>query len=262
MRRPYRIPLAALALGMIAALPASVGLASAQDGADGENPALDTLRELVPEGFPGEYDLTTADEEYGKLVSLFGQNTIVTDFGDGSKLTGVCGGFAYSFDADGLLLDAAFDAGDANPPVDIGGNGIGTQAFTASNPFEVDTDGLVMYFGFMPRKGDGPLDHRWEIKTQGISLDKGGDPNPRLKNRNAGIVDLANDLPSVLKANFKAKISGRLDEKSGLGPCIGEGHVQFDGPFLNVVSAAGLALAGAGILGLLFNSRPALTWKE
>ncbi len=118
-----------------------------------------------------------------------------------------------------------------------------------------------MYFGFMPLHGDGPINHHWEIKTEGISLDKGGDPNPRLKNRNAGIVDLSKDLPSVLKANFKAKVSGQLIEGGNLGPCIGRGHVKFNGPFLNVVSAAGLALAGAGILGLLFNSRPALTWK-
>lgn len=261
MRPRYRVPLAVLAFGMIAALPISAGVAAAQDAPDDESPALDALRAAVPQGFPGDYDLTTADEEFAKLATLFDQNTIVTDFGDGSKLTGVCGGWAYSYDSHGSLLDAAFDAGDSNPPIDIGGDGLGTQAFTASNPFEVDTNGVVLYFGFMPRKGDGPLDHRWEIKTQGISLDKGGDPNPRLKNRNAGIVDLANDLPSALKANFKAKVSGRLDEKGGLGPCIGEGHVQFNGPFLNVVSAAGLALAGAGILGLLFNSRPALTWK-
>ena len=262
MRRRYRILIALLSLGMLAALPVSAGIAAAQDSSGGGDPALDALRAIVPTGYPGEYDLTSADAEYGQLVSLFLGNTIVPDFGNGSKLTGVCGGFAYSYDSNGDLLDAAFDAGTSDPPVDIGGANAGDQAFTAGNPFEVDTDGLVVYFGFMPRDGDGPVDHHWEIKTQGISLDKGGDPNPRLKNRNAGIVDLANDLPSFLKANFKAKISGRLDEASGLGPCIGEGHVQFNGPFLNVVSAAGLALAGLGVFGLLFNSRPAFTWKS
>jgi len=261
MRRSYRILIALLSLGVLAALPVSAGIAAAHGDSGGGDPALDALRDAVPQGFPGEYDLTSADQEYGQLVSLFDQNTIVPDFGSGSKLTGVCGGFAFSYDSNGDLLDAAFDAGNDDPPIDIGGSNLGDQAFTAGNPFEVDTEGLVTYFGFMPRNGDGPLDHHWEIKTQGISLDKGGDPNPNGKNRNAGIVDLANDLPSALKANFKAKISGRLDEASGIGPCIGEGHVQFNGPFLNVVSAAGLALAGFGVLGLLFNSRPAYTWK-
>ncbi len=261
MRQRHRIILAVFTFGLVAALPISAGMAAAQDAPAPSDADLEALRALVPPGFPGEYDLKQGDAEFGKLAALFNQNTIVPDFGDGSELSGVCGGWAYSYDSNGDLLDAAFDAGDDNPPVDIGGNGIGTQAFTSSNPFEVDTDGLVMYFGFMPLHGDGPLDHHWEIKTQGISLDKGGDPNPKLKNRNAGIVDLANDLPSALKANFKAKVSGQLTEASGMGPCTGAGHVQFNGPFLNVVSAAGLALGGAGILGLLFNSRPAMTWR-
>lgn len=261
MRRHYRVLLAAIALGMVTTLSVPAGLAAAQDDTGPDNPDLDTLRAIVPQGFPGEYDLTTADAEFGAIAAFFNQNTIVEDFGTGSALTGVCGGWAYSYDSNGDLLDAAFDAGDDGPPVDIGGRGIGTQAFTSSNPFEVDTGGIVMYFGFMPLEGAGPLNHRWEIKTQGISLDKGGDPNANRNNRNVGIVDLANDLPRVLKANFEAKISGRLDEQSGLGPCVGQGHVQFDGPFLNIVSAAGLALAGVGILGLLFNSRPAHTWR-
>jgi len=253
--------MALLSLGMLAALPISAGLAAAQDNPGEADPTFDALRALVPPSFPGEYDLTAADEEYGKFTSMFGESTAIPDFGSGSKLTGVCGGFAFSYDSNEVLLDAAYDAGDNDPPIDVGGSNLGDQAFTAGNPFEVDTNGVVLYFGFMPRKGDGPLDHRWEIKTQGISLDRGGDPNPHRKNRNVGIVDLANDLPGALKANFKAKISGRIDDAGGVGPCVGEGHVQFNGPFLNVISAAGLAMAGLGIFGLLFNSRPAYTWK-
>ncbi len=119
---------------------------------------------------------------------------------------------------------------------------------------------MVVYFGFMPAVGDGPEEHRWEITTEGISLDSGGDPNPRLKNRNAGLVDLDNDLPAFLKTNFNARIEGRLDSNN-LAPCIGAGHIEFRGPFLNIISATGLALAGAGVIGLLFNSRPARTWR-
>ena len=72
-------------------------------------------------------------------------------------------------------VDAAADWGDDNPPVDLLDGG---QAFTTSNRFKVDTRGVVVYYGFMPHEGDGPIDHEWEVKTSGISLDSGGDPNP------------------------------------------------------------------------------------
>ena len=36
---------------------------------------------------------------------------------------------------------------------------------------------------------------------------------------------------------------------------------ELSGPFLNVISATGMALAGLGVIGLLFNSRPAMTWR-
>ncbi len=100
----------------------------------------------------------------------------------------------------------------------------------------------------------------WEITTEGISLDRGGDPNPNFKNRNAGLVDLANDLPDLLKTNFNARIEGDMSTTNGLS-CVGHAHIEFSGPFLNVISAVGLALAGAGVIGLLFNSRPAMTWR-
>ncbi len=119
MRQRYRIVLAVFTFGMVAALPISAGLAAAQDTPTPSNADLEALRQLVPEGFPGEYDLTKGDEEFGKLTALFDQNTIVTDFGDGSELSGVCGGWAYSYDSNGDLLDAVFDAGDNNPPVTL-----------------------------------------------------------------------------------------------------------------------------------------------
>lgn len=217
---------------------------------------LDEIRQLIPEGEPGEYDLTEADAEFGELVALFGESSEVADFGTGSELSGPCGGFAYSYDADGQLLDAAADAGDDNPPVDLLDGG---QAFTAGNPFKVDTSGVVVYFGFAPRAGDGPLDHRWSIKTGGVSVDEGGDPNPNGKNRNAGLVDLDQDLP--VKFSAKVKVEGRMDS-TNLASCVGKGHVEFIGNgLLDPIGIGGLLLLGGGIFGLLFNARPARTWK-
>ena len=219
--------------------------------------ALDEIRALVPEGDPGKYDLTEASEEFGQYVILFGQSTEVADFGDGSQLTGMCGGFAYSYDKNGDLLDAAIDLGDGDAPVDLLE---GTQAFTSGNPFKVDPRGVVVYYGFSPESGDGPEDHRWYIKTSGISLDKGGDPNPQLKNRNAGLVDLNKDLP--VKFTAKVKIEGHMMSENQ-PDCVGKGHVSFEGDGLtDPVGLAGLALLGGGIFALLFNSRPAITWKS
>ena len=112
----------------------------------------------------------------------------------------------------------------------------------------------------MPRDGDGPLDHEWSIKTSGISLDSGGDPNPNGKNRNAGVVDLAEDLPVKFSAN--AKVTGELTS-ANIGKCLGEGHVEFIGNGLtDPVGIAAIALFAGGLFGLLFNARPAMTWKE
>jgi hypothetical protein len=222
-----------------------------------DDATLDQIRAQIPEGEPGEYDLTEASAEFGQLVSLFGQSTVVADFGVGSELTGLCGGFAYSYDKNGDLLDAAFDVGDDNPPVDLLD---GTQAFTASNRFRVDPRGVVVYYGFAPESGDGPLNHSWYIKTSGISLDKGGDPNTLLKNRNAGIVDLDNDLPVKFTANIEVEAHMRSDNQPD---CFGVGHVSVEGDGLtDPVGIAGLALLGGGVFGLLFNARPAMTWKS
>jgi hypothetical protein len=230
--------------------------ALAQDGGLDQD-TLDALRAEIPEGFPGKYDLTEASAEFGQLVSLSGQSTQVPNFGDGSQLTGMCGGYAYSYDENGDLIDAVMDIGNDAPPIDLLDGG---QAFTSSNPFKVDTRGLVQYYGFSPEDGDGPEDHRWFIKTSGISLDKGGDPNTQLKNRNAGIVDLAEDLP--IKFTARVKVSGEMTSMNQ-PDCIGKGHVDFLGNGLtDPVGLAGLALLGGGIFGLLFNSRPAYTYKS
>lgn len=255
---PSRLFLAAF---VAVAVVAGVGLlpvfaldASAQNDSD---PALDAIRAEIPEGNPGKSDLTEASQEFRKLVELYGQTTQIVDFGDGSMLIGPCGGYAYSYDKNGALLDAAMDVGDGSPPVDLL-DGL-QQAFTSGNPFKVDPRGVVTYYGFSPEDGDGPRNHEWFIKTSGISLDKGGDPNTNLKNRNTGLVDLANDLP--VKFTAKIKIEGEMMSEN-LATCVGRGHVSVEGDGLtDPVGLAGLALLGGGLFGLLFNARPAMTYK-
>jgi hypothetical protein len=230
--------------------------ARAQDGESNDD-ALEQLRELVPVGEPGDYDITKADAIYGQIAELVGLTTAVADFGSGSRLTGPCGGFAYSYDDDGFLLDAAADLGDASPPIDLIDGG---QAFTDDNPFKVDTSGVVLYYGFSPRDGDGPHEHHWTIKTSGVSVDNGGDPNPQGKNRNVGLLDLDEQLPF----DFSARVTVKGDMTAqNLEACIGEGHVEFiGGGLLSPIGIAALAVFAGGLVGLLFNARPAKTWKE
>lgn len=251
--------------GVIAAVAAVtaalLGGSDVQAGVDAppdlDQQVLDALRAEIPEGFPGRDDVTESSAEFGRLVAIYGASTQPGFTGTGSTLTGLCGGYAYSFDSNGDLLDAAMDVGDDSAPVDLLDGG---QAFTSSNPFKVDPRGIVQYYGFSPEAGDGPVNHEWTIKTSGISLDEGGDPNPELKNRNAGIVDLDEDLP--VKFSAKIKVSGEMTSDNQ-PPCVGEGHVDVQGNGLaDPVGLAGLALLGGGLLGLLFNARPAYTYKS
>lgn len=255
MKRFVRVPLV-VAMLFIALTFGFSGSAGAQDEPIIDQTTLDQLRAEIPEGAPGASDLTESSEEFGRLVAIFGETTQVADFGDSSELTGTCGGWAYSYDKDGQLLDAAMDLGNGDPPLDILDGGI---AFTAGNPFLVDTRGLVQYFGFHPQNGDGPLNHEWYIRTAGISLDKGGDPNTAGNNRNAGIVDLAEDLP--IKFSATVKIEGRMDS-ANLPPCIGRGHVEFQGNLTDPAGLVAMALLAGGSFGLLFNARPAMTYKS
>lgn len=243
----------AVILTAIASLGLSVlfgGVAAAQDGPS------ENLPEALPPGEPGDLDLTEEDERFGRLVSEFGATTDVSDFGDGSSLTGPCGGQVFSYDADGQLIDAMIDLGDDGPPIDVIDGG---QAATASNPFKVDSAGIVNYFGFYPRDGDGPRNHQWEIRTAGVSLDSGGDDNPNGNNRNAGSVNLGDAAP--FGVSFTTQVEASI--MSDLEPCLGTGHVEFQGPFppASVPGAVGGAAILAGIFGLLFNARPAVTWK-
>lgn len=249
--RSFVLLVGALAVGV----PALGALTQGADALQGEDP-LDALRAEVPEGFPGESDLTEANEKFGRLVELYGETTDVEEFGDDSILTGPCGGYVFSYDKNGDLLDAAVDFGDSDPPIDLLDGG---QAFSASNRFRVDPRGLVQYFGFAPLEPPGPTNHTWWIKTSGISLDRGGDPNANGKNRNEGIVDLDQDLPVKFTANIE--IEGRFMSPD-IETCVGKGHVSVEGDGLtDPVGIAGLALLGGGVFGLLFNARPAMTYR-
>jgi len=242
------------ACGLIGGLAlTAAGAAQAQEPPDDP---LDQIRAQLPPGEPGEYDLTEADIIFGTYVQIWGVSSEVDDFGDGSSLEGPCGGYAISYDNDGQIIDAAMDLGFDGPPFDMVDGG---QAFTADNPFKVDTNGLVEYYGFAPQNGDGPIDHRWFIKTSGVSVDSGGDPNSNGKNRNQGIVDLENDLP--VKFSAKVRVEGEITSNNIT--CTGYGHVEFIGNgLLDPAGIASILLLGGGIFGLLFNARPAQTWKE
>jgi hypothetical protein len=222
----------------------------------------------IPQGEPGDRDITPAsplflDKITADLEAL-GLDTIV-EADSGSKLLGDCGGMALSYDGDGKLIDLAVgvpsnEGGGPNGAViDFFGDGYGERAFTSGNPFQVDT--TVVYIGTLPRDGDGPREHNWTIKTSGISLDKGGDPNENGKNRNAGEVDL-DSVPTWLRPAGIFPVEANLTSQNDLS-CTAEGWIKFQGgnPFVSVPSAVAAALGVTGLVGLLFNARPAITWK-
>jgi len=246
----------------------------------------------VPEGIAGIWDDAigaTTPEEFLERVDL-GEGFDLED--TGATLVGPCGGLVIAYGADGNSIDAVVDFGDDRPPVDLNGN----PAFTSGNPFKVDSGGTLAYFGFT-RDNDLSLagnvldpdaygepnqafhDHKWEVVVMGISFDRGGDPNQRDKNRNAGISELGELLPFEFRVKVKAKgvmvdlwapqdlpDYDRDDVATtfaGHEYCFGEGWVEFVGEGYPVYTAAalGAALAAAGFAGLLFNARPALSWR-
>ncbi len=222
----------------------------------------------VEEGEPGDRDIQPGDPVFLAAITdelqARGLDTIVANTG-GSDLLGDCGGLAMSFDGDGQLIDLAIGipsnegGGPAGQLIDGFGENVGERAFTTDNPFIVDD--RVVYIGTLPRTGDGAREHNWTIKTAGISIDKGGDPNDNGKNRNAGEVDLGS-VPTALRPAGIFPVTGELTSENGLS-CLADGWVKFEGgnPLLSAPSAVAAVLGGAGIVGLLFNSRPAITWK-
>lgn len=208
----------------------------------------------VPPTNPGELELDAATAEFDRVAAAV---PAPTETSGSSSLTGPCGGFAYSYDGGGVLIDAAVDLGDGGPPIDAMDGG---QAFTSDNPFVVDASGQVVYYGFAPRSGDGPQDHSYSIEVAGVGVASGGDPNPNLRNRETGVIDLADELPITFSA--RAQVSGRMDS-ANLESCVGEGYVELRGNGLaDPVGLASLALLGVGLVGIVFNARPARIWRS
>lgn len=245
-----RLVLAGLAVAAVGAF----GLGEVAVAGDVAPPPIDLMLEPLPDDTD-----TLSDDQVRDLIEdliALGLSAPVVDGEGSSSLTGPCGGFAFSFDGDGAILDAAMDVGDGSPPQDIKDGG---QAFTESNPYVVDTAGKVIYIGFAPRTGNGPKDHTYTLDVGGVQVASGGDPNPNEKNRNAGTIFMDEELPFPITAKFKA--SGSM-EAGGSPFCKGEGYVEINGNgLLDPLGLAGLGLAAVGLLGLLFNAPPARTWK-
>lgn len=208
---------------------------------------------IDPGNFPPAGEELTDEAAEQLFTSLEGVTAGGSPDGS-SSLTGVCGGVAFSYDADGNLIDAAYDAGDDAPPVDLIDGG---QAFTSSNRYKVDTNGTVNYFGFAPRSGEGPMDYKYELKVAGITVASDTEPNSGGNNRDAGTIDMANDLPFAFDALIDA--SGTLD---GSLSCAGEGKVEFIGNgLISIPGGIGVLVTLVGILGVFINARPARTWR-
>jgi hypothetical protein len=233
---------------------------------DRNGDGIPDFKEVPPEGIAGIWDDSVGEVDDEAFLDAVGSGGFATD-DDGSSLTGPCKGVAISYDADGNSVDAFIDRGGSEPMIDVFGN----QKMTRGNPFEVDTRGTLLYFG-----SSQPAtfhNHRWYLKAEGIFKDDGGDPNPRDKNRNAGSVDFGSLLPFP----FTALVVAEGVWVDGWGPaelpdqeaypepnCIGRGWVKFVGPnpFLTAPGILATLFAAAGFTGVLFNARPALSWRE
>lgn len=208
----------------------------------------------IPVGEYGDWDDTVGATSLQDFITRTGADGLGFTDADSSALTGPCGGIAFSYDSEGNSIDGALDLGDDSPPVDFQGN----LAFTKDNPFEVDTGGTVAYFGFT---GVPFFNHHWKMTVQGIGLDSGGDDNPQAEDQNAGLVELGEILPFQFSALVKA--DGFIVDGTGANRCDGHGWVKFKSdanPILTPPGILAAALFAAGFSGLLFLSRPALTW--
>ena len=204
----------------------------------------------------------------GQIAAAGGDLGLIA--GSGSALKGPCMGQAWSYDSDGQPIDMAFDFNREFPPMSFTDDGSLEQAFTADNPFRVDVNGAVIFTGVAGgfADGSGPIEHDWFINMNffgfgGTNVDAGGDPNTSGENRNAGSVNLNEDLPGPAKINGLISVNGSMEapETGDLAAeffCTGSGFVEFEGGL--PLSAPGVALAALATVGLLFNARPAKTW--
>ncbi|MEO0493531.1 MAG: hypothetical protein AAF081_08960 [Actinomycetota bacterium] len=205
----------------------------------------------------------------GQIAAAGGDLGLIA--GSGSALKGPCMGQAWSYDSDGQPLDMAFDFNREQPPMSFTDDGQLEQAFTSDNPFRVDVNGAVIFTGVAGgfTDGTGPVEHDWFINMNffgfgGTNIDAGGDPNTNGENRNAGSVNLNEDLPGPAKINGLVAINGSMEAPGTLDLpgveffCTGSGFAEFEGGF--PLSAPGAALAALATVGLLFNARPAKTW--
>ena len=226
----------------------SGGTASAQDA-----PPIDsgTLDSITP---PAGTELT--DEQAEQIFVTLEGVGIAGEPHSSSKLTGPCGGVAFSYDADNQLIDAAYDAGDGAPPIDLIDGG---QAFTDSNRYKVDTNGSVSYFGFAPRSGEGPMNYTYTLTVAGVEVASDTEENSNGNNRNGGTIDIGGEVPIPFDANIEA--SGDL-VMGGSKWCDGKGQVEFIGNgLLSIPGGVGILVLGTGLIGVFVNARPARTWK-
>jgi hypothetical protein len=246
--------LAAVVLSIL--LMSLLALPAAAGGPE-PGPLTDTDGDGIPdiaEGQPGDVDDLAGALTLEEMIAGTDAAGIASGDDAGSSLEGPCGGWVASYDSDGNALDFAMDLGTGGGPVDATGN----PAFEKSKPFLVDTGGDVLYGGFTEVVF---LDHRWKITVQGIGLDSGGDDNPKEEDANAGEVNLGDTLPFTFSALLK--VNGNIRDDFGSGPniCTGSGWVEFTGGSPIVPTLLAVLLFGGGFAGLLFNARPALTWK-
>ena len=319
-----RLARALLALGVLTVMTGGIAFAQSsgaavidvsefitrgEDFVDRNGDGIPDLGELQ-EGFAGIWDEQVGErteEDFERLVVNQVDSFDVED--EGSILTGPCGGLAISYDDEGLSLDAMIDLGDGQPAVDAY---TGDQAMTSGNPFLIDPGGTIVYWGFtrdvptFSTAGEIPSvdygepnlafhDHSWSLFIMGVSADRGGDPNQRDKNRNAGLVELGEilaDIPvpeavyDLTELNMQVKAKGAIIDLYAEGDingkrlpddydldvitaeagdrefCFGEGWVKFNGSGPGIVpTALASILAAAGFAGVLFNVRPAQSWR-
>lgn len=158
-----------------------------------------------------------------------------------SSVTG-CSGTLTSYDADGKRIDAA-KAADGQV-IDLMGGG---QAFTRSNPFLVDNEGIVKYSGTTEKV---ITDHHWAVSMLGIEVVTGGSANAGRLTDTSGTFDFAAKVP--LGFTGLVRVSGDLSGTGG--SCSGDGYVKVQGnPFTSPVTWGGIAFAGVGALILFFS---------